>query len=273
MPFTLVAAVEEPPHHWRVLQGAADPSDPTDPVVALIAAELRAAYGETHVLDRVAQLEADPSVAQRFDTEAIIAAIREGLPDASAEQKKPAPLRNYRSETGEMVARVALRKQAGVAFPVAGQLTKGNANQPILGFDGWGLLRAGQDSRLVLVQVKCTDDPRRPPGEATRLHAECQRAPDERGKIARALTALAAIVTDQDLLVGVVRMLQLLGNGTIPPIVVAPVIVRGEVASTVEDLGMLRAAPPHARVVGTSVGVGAELDSFGRAVVTKAGAA
>lgn len=266
MTFHVVEARTEAPHRWTALQGRSDPSKADDALVVAVAEEMRRAYGEDRLRDRLQELTSDPAVATRFDVDAVLRGFRTGLPEPAAEASKPAPLRNYRSETGEMVARLALVQQEGVRFPAAGQLGKGNPNQPVFGFDGWGVLA----DALVLVQVKATDDAARPPGECSRLHAECRRAPTEQGKIARTLGAMVVQAEDKAILAVLLGMLERIGQQQAPPIRVAPVLVRGQVPAHLDDLGDLRANPPAGEVLGLSVGVGAPLEPFGRAVANRA---
>lgn len=266
MTFHVAEARTEAPHRWTALQGQSDPSAAADPLVVAVADELRRAYGEEHLRGRLHELTSDPAVANRFDLDAVMRGFRAGLPDPAAEASKPASLRNYRSETGEMVARLALAQHEGVRFPAAGQLGKGNANQPVFGFDGWGV----QADALVLVQVKATDDVSRPPAESANLHAECRRAPTEQGKIARTLGAMAVQATDQAILPTLFALLESIGRGLAPKLRVAPVLVRGQVPAHMDDLRDLRASPPAPEVLGLSVGVGAPLEPFGRAVANLA---
>jgi hypothetical protein len=265
--FLLLADQPAHPHRWTAAQAATNLSQSEDPTVVGVAKELRVAYGEDRVLDRLDEL-IDSGVALRFDTAALLRGFRGGLPDSAAERGKPAALRNSRSEPAEMVARLALREIAGVQFPVGGQLTKGNPNQPVLGFDAWGVAKEGAGATLVLVQVKATDDPARPPGPSAELAVECQRAGGQRDRILRALGALAAAgALEQDLLLAILALLEAIGNGQPPSIRIAPVFVRGRVAAHIDDLAEIRAAPPAEPVHGLSVGVGAPLSDFGEAVL------
>ena len=203
-------------------------------------------------------------------------AIRAGMPDPESERGsgKPSHLRNYRSEAAELIAQEVLAKAYRIRFPASPQATKGNANQPVLGFDGWGLLDLDDGAvALVLVQVKASDHDRRPPDVAKVLVDECCRVPREPDKLCRALTAMLVLLDATDFKPRLLAMLQSLGLGSLPPLVVCPVIVRGTVAADMDDLATLRTAESRfepARARGLCVSLGATLETFGHRVFSEA---
>ena len=142
-----------------------------------------------------------------------------------------------------MVARGALAAAYDVKFHVAPQRGKTNADQPVRGFDGWGIVGSEEDGyAFVLVQVKGTEEEARPPAEAHTLLEECKRVPRQRGPLSRALTVLLISLKDSPLRVAILRMIETLGKGSLPRILVAPVIVRGHYPAHIEDLEPLRRA-------------------------------
>jgi hypothetical protein len=274
MVFTVLERHQDEDHQWAVLSCACDPTDDSDALVVSTVTSVRDAYGEAELR---ALAEPDPLVARAFDLEAVLAAFRQGLPDPSVENTKPRQLRNYRSETAEVVARQALAATFGVAFPASPQLGKTNPNQPVLGFDGWGVSSNKEGaSALVLVLVKSTDDAARPPGEAHTLAQEFRAVPTKRDALCRALSVLAVVLDDTSVRTIVLGMLESLGQDVVPPLVVAPVIVRGTLSSHIDDLKPVRAARSEiapAIALGLTVSIGTSLDAFGEAVMTKARAA
>jgi hypothetical protein len=151
------------PHAWAVLHCSCDLADPADPLLKRVSTAVRNAYGEAKIIAIAEQINADPSVQLRFNLDAVTKAIRKGLPDPSKEANKPAQLTNFRSEAAEMVAKCALQDAFGIDFPVSPQEGKTNANQPILGFDCWGMLFHGLACSVVLVQINGTEDEKAPP--------------------------------------------------------------------------------------------------------------
>ena len=263
-------------HSWAVVDCTCSLTD-EDPVVSGIAQLIRDCYGEKEILDRAERYNAvspDPGVEQTFDLRALKNAVRMGLPNPDEEGDKPPQLRTYRSETAEMVARSALETAYGFEFPPAPQAGKTNANQPILGFDGWALERLNaEDYAFVLTQVKGTDQNKYPPDQADVLVDECRRITDERGKLARSFTVIVQLLEKDSALEGIViKMLEKLGRGSSPVLLVAPAIIRGTTASEMKDLEPLRNAaaslPVKSRCVSVSVGV--SLNDFGEYVMNQA---
>lgn len=71
-------------------------------------------------------------------------------------------------------------------------------------------------------------------------------------------------------------MLETLGAGGVPPLGVAPVVVRGTVEAQLKDLEPVRSAAPALaplKLFGISISVGADLLEFGRVVTKRARAA
>lgn len=263
---------DDTPHRWIVATCKCNPDDPADTFVGTVVDAIRNSYGEDEL---VSMLTVDEGVEQRFDLDAVKKAVRMGLPDPIKEKNKPAQLTNYRSETSEVIARCALTEGHGIAFPSNPQAGKTNANQPVLGFDGWGLLRLDGTAVFVLVQVKGTEDPGCPPAEANVLAAECARVPVAIDELCRALTILALRLNGQDK-ADIVGMLQLLGRGELPQLAVAPVVVRGTKEGCFEDMRPIRLAVSTflpAFALGAVVSIGATLVKVGKEAMTRARAA
>lgn len=272
MPFTPDERESDGMHAWAAIRRTCRLEDEDDPFMSEVVRLFREAYGE----ERILALAADPGVEATFDLSAIRNAIRQGLPEASAEGDKPPALTNYRSESAEILARGALAQAHGLEFPTSPQQGKSNANMPILGFDGWGIDQSQDDYRLVLVQVKGTDDEARPPREAQRLCEECQRIPIEVSKLSRALSILVVFLDGTEHLEPLLGMLETLGRDELPALTVAPVVVRGIVTAELADLTPLRTAADKllpTRSLGVSISVGIDLTEFGRAVTSRARAA
>jgi hypothetical protein len=282
VPFIILESEIDGAHCWAVATCACDLGDDQDPLIQTTVQLVREAYGEDELLaaadtDFLAKI--DPTVAETFDLDAIKAGFRLGLPDPDQENKtgKKPWLRNYRSESTEMVARGVLKKAHGVDFPSHPQRGKVNSNQPFLGFDGWGLLiTPGSDPRLVLVQVKATDDTSCPPAEAKKLAAECKEVPRDTGKLSRAIAVLAVNLKGTREGVVLLKMLEDLGKGNLPSMAVAPVVIRGVTTGVMADIEPVREivdefTPACAR--GVVVSINAPLTDFGERVMTLARAA
>jgi len=261
-------------HKWTVCINICELQNAADPTVAHMVDAVRDAYGENEILAEVAAIEADPAVAQSFDIASIIAGFRRGLPSPDDEANKPENLRNYRSETSEFVARETLKLVFNVTTPPTLHATKGNALQPLLGYDGWGLL-TGTDSApaLVLIQVKGSDEDVSPPAVATQLVGECRRVVTEVDKLAHALSACLLRVRTTPLAGHLLKMLEAVGRNELPAMVVAPVIVRGHVTAQMSDLQPLKdslSTQNHPIALGVSITIGAPLEKLGYAVMSKA---
>jgi hypothetical protein len=232
-------------HLWSVVGCGCNLDDETDALVLGIIDDVRAAYGEERILNAAA-LEVDEDQASLFNPEPLRTAFRLGLPDPSEEGNKPLALTNYRSEAAEIVARRALKAAYSIDFPAAPQVTKPNPNQPVLGFDGWGIMVESTDAyALVLVQVKGTDEAKWPPKVTDELVKECKAVPKKPDRISRALATLITLVDTPSVKRALFRMLENLGNSLLPRLIVAPVVVRGKTTSKAEDLQPLRAASPE----------------------------
>lgn len=263
-------------HRWVVSHCTVNLNADDDLVLAVIVDRARRSYGE-YLIENFP--EPDTGVAARFDLEAVRQAIRAGMPDPEAElgngtRAKPPSLRNYRSEAAELVAQEVLADAYQIRFPASPQATKSNANQPVLGFDGWGLMDLEDGTvALVLIQVKSSDHSKRPPDVAEALVEECCRVPREPDKLCRAITAMLALLQATDFAPILYAMLESLGHGWLPTLVICPVIVRGTVAAHLDDLSTLRAAEPRfepAQVLGHCVSLGAALEPFGHRVFSEA---
>jgi hypothetical protein len=258
-------------HEWIVCTNECDIESDADPTVAHMVQAIRDAYGESEI---ISELSVDPDVVAAFDLQDVLAGLRRSLPNPDAESGKPANLRTYRSETAEFFARETLRMVSDVETPPSLHACKGNAMQPLLGFDGWGLTATSLGPQaLVLIQVKGSDDPACPPAVATQLVSECSDVPMDLDKLARALTACAVRVKGTAIFAKLIGMLETLGSGALPPIVVAAVIVRGSVVPQMSDLQPLVTAVTSfgsILILGMSISIGAPLDAFGKFVMQKA---
>lgn len=261
------------PHRWLVTNCSQDPERATALTERMVDAARRA-YGEA---DLLAIAEPEPDVVSRFNLEALVAGFRLGMPDPEAESaKKPAWLRNDRSEMAELITREVLAELCAIRFPASPQSVKLNSNQPILGFDGWGLIdRNDGSTALVLVLVKGTEDVAIPPDVAATLIAECSAADTNDSAISRALSVLVKLLSGTDDAQKLLGMLERLGDGQRIALVLGPTIVRGHHASDMLDLATLRAYAQGQTtpIVGTSLSVQQDLGDLGTAVFTKARAA
>ena len=278
MPFKVQNIDRAGEHGWAVVHCSCDLTNKDDELVRHTIAAVRAAYGEDRVLEIAAPPEADPDVERLFDLDGIKRAIRKGLPDPAKEaSKKPEHLKNYRSETAEMLAKGALVAAYKIAFPVAPQRGKPNANQPILGFDHWGVEEIDGGAALALVQVKGTHDDGVPPDVASVLATECKRVPTQVDEICRTITVLVLALDGNPLQIALLHMLEELGNDRLPKLIVAPVVVRGGTTiSSLDDLTPCRDVsadfmPAISR--GVTVSIGVSLNDFGKAVMEGARAA
>ncbi|MEW5929616.1 MAG: hypothetical protein AB1941_19350 [Gemmatimonadota bacterium] len=238
---------------------------------------IRDGYGEADVLTA---LQPDEDVGMTFDLTAVTKAFRRGLPnpESDLEGKKKPHLTNYRSETLEFVARYALRVAHGINFPVHPQRGKLNVNQPVLGFDGWGIFESADDGfKLALIQVKGTDEDRVPPREATKLADECTRIPTSVDEVCRALSVMIVNLPVGPELYAIGAILESLADADeLPPVLIAPVVVRGLQPASNDDLGPIRdvaAGIEPSGMRGLSVRIGVDLTAFGHTVMTRARAA
>ena len=275
--FNLRETDEADGHRWAVVDCACS-LNAEDPVITAIVDLVRTSYGESEIVKRAErwnEITPDPAVEETFDLDALRNAVRLGMPDPNEEKNKPAQLTNYRSESAEMVARSALAVAYGLVFPPAPQVGKANPNQPILGFDGWALEKLdGEKYAFVLTQVKGTDQAKCPPDEAKTLVEECKRVAHQTGKVARALSMIVLLLEpESEMGKALIGMLELIGQGTLPPLLVAPAIVRGTTSADMGDLVPLRNAastfmPAKSRCV--TVSLGTALGPFGEYVMEQA---
>lgn len=270
-------------HSWAVVLETCDLASSDDRLLLHTVAAIRSAYGEDELramAEDAAMLNVPapaPGVEAGFKVENLIKALRTSLPDPDKEGKKPPQLTNYRSETSEIVAREALARVFEVATPPALHATKGNRNQPILGFDGWSVMRLpGGALALVLLQVKGTDDTKRPPGEAAKLIDECSLATADVDKLKGYLMACVVRCRGTEFALPLMMMVdELETSGKIAETVVAPVIIRGVIEAQADDLSSLRTAAgaasfAHAKARGVTLSLGANLNEFGRTAMKRA---
>lgn len=275
-----VISTDDDDHLWAVVLESCDLDVEGDGMLRHAVAAIRAAYGEQEILD-LAENEPfltvpDPAEGiGGFQTDHLLNAFRSSLPDPSAEGKKPAHLTNYRSETTEIIAREGLSAVFDMATPPALHATKGNRNQPILGFDGWSVMnQSNGELALVLIQVKGTDDSDRPPSQAANLIVECGKVTAEVGKLKGFLVACALRCKGTEYCTPLLNMLvELERTEKVANLMVAPVIIRGLVTADLEDLKSLREATGtfgHAKARGMSLSIGVDLNEFGRKVMDAA---
>ncbi|MES0881807.1 hypothetical protein [Roseibium sp. SCP14] len=267
-------------HHWAVVKEICNLKNADDAFILHAVDVIRQAYGEEEVR-RIAEgasltvPEPAEGIGESFDLSAVMSAFRKALPDPEAEGNKPSQLTNYRSETAELIARAALARVYGFELPPALHATKGNRAQPILGLDGWTVIRTNPEGlSLALIQVKATDDNRRPPGEAAKLVSECGKAVTDKAKLSSYLMACTVRCRGTEYAAMILGMVQELEkNGQIKNLILSPVIIRGEVEADLEDLRSLRDATVsylHAKARGMTLSLGAELTALGRTAMAKA---
>jgi hypothetical protein len=275
MSCTIAQREEANGHAWVVVTAACDLADLADPLITATVALVRKSYGEEKLLEKADTVLAVEIANGSFQIEHLLAAIRGGLPDPSTEGKKPVVLTNYRSQSAEMVAKIALSAAYEFVYPAAPQEGSTNPNQPVLGFDGWAIANGTGGSHVfVLIQVKGTEEVKCPPREAHTLAEECKRVPREPTKLSRALCLLLRCLKDADpMCPPIFRMLEALGRGELPTMHVAPVVVRGISAAHMDDLRPIRQASPEfapATARGAVMAIGVSLNEFGRIVMEKA---
>lgn len=274
MPYVIQHLALDGDHSWAVVSCSCNPADQHDQLVADIVSRVRSSYGEDLLTQAVRDLLSPELAAGAFSLDHLLKAVRIGHPDPSQEGNKPPQLANYRSESLEMVAKGALQKAFKVRYPAAAQSAKSNANQPILGFDGWGICDLpGATIALLLIQVKGTDQNKSPPNEAEKLAEECKQVPRDQAKLARALTSMVILLPDLAIKTEILRMLEGMGRGHLPAMCIAPVIVRGLTNSAITDLDPIISvksefSPAAGR--GISISIGTNLTDFGRLVMIKA---
>lgn len=273
-PYTITQREAISHHEWAIAVAVCDLSDDNDCLLTTTVDLVRRSYGEGAVMSDAEALMSEEIVSGTFNLEHLRTAFREGLPDPNKEGNKPAQLTNYRSQSAEMAAKAALAQAYNLQYPAAPQEGATNPNQPILGFDGWGILQTGEDSmHFALIQVKATDATTSPPPDSVKLADECRRAPTDRTTICRALSAHVRFLRGDPLQRFVFRILESLGRGGNIPIVVSPVVVRGTTTASFTDLD------PIISIVNDSfpipikaivVSIGASLSDFGHRVMSQA---
>jgi hypothetical protein len=274
MPYAVISRETDGDHQWALVEAQCKLDDAADELVCATAALVRRSFGEEKIIADANELLSVEIAEGRFQLDHLIAAVRRSLPDPAAEGNKPSRLRTDRSQSAEMVAKGALAATYQFEYPAAPQEGATNANQPVLGFDGWGIARLDSGSfALVLIQVKATEDQACPPGVADELASECRRITRNESVLCRALVVLARHLRGEELQAPVLTMLAGFTVGRLPEIYVAPALVRGTVPATLDDMKPVRAiahelAPGLARGVVVSIGVA--LAEFGRLVMQKA---
>jgi hypothetical protein len=275
MPFTIAPLESEAPHMWGIAVATCNLEDANDLLIATTVDLVRRSYGEYAVMADASNLLSEQINSGFFDLRHLLAAIREGLPDPEKEGKKPVQLTNYRSQSAEMVAKAALSKAYNYQYPAAPQEAAANPNQPILNFDGWGILQSNNgEVSLALIQVKATDAKKSPPRDAIKLAKECRRAPTDRSAILRALASMVRLLRGDPIQTSILWMMEKLGRpGETIPILVSPVIVRGVTTPAPKDLDPIMSVANDilpASIRALVVSIGTPLDDFGYLVMGKA---
>jgi hypothetical protein len=259
-------------YSWTVIHCSCDLDNEQDQLISNCVTAVRQAYGENFV--KMAALNPDPYVAKTFNLENILKAFKLGLPNPIEEGNKPEQLKNYRSESLEVLARLALSFAHQIEFPVHPQIGKTNPNQPILGFDGWGIKGSEKEGyTFVLVQVKGTDDPDRPPKEANVLAGECIAIPQQRDAICRALSVLTVIFRGLPEASIFLSMMDNIGDGKSIKLGIAPAVIRGHIIAENADLDSIRAACDKILPIkgyGIALSIGVKLNQFGEKVMSLA---
>lgn len=275
MPYTIAHRDQQPPHEWTLVSATCVLDAEDDALVLHTTDLLRRCYGEHNLVSLANEVVSQGLLTTVYNTDHLVAAIRRGLPNPDAEGNRPAALRPSRSQVAEIVGRATLELAYGVSFPVAPQAGSKNANQPILGFDAWGVWRAASgDWHLVVVQVKATDDPECPPQQSRILADECARVPKDVDQLCRDVCAFITMLSsDSTIQAALLTMLETLGRGQLPHMLVAPVVVRGLAQGSLQDIQPCRDRvadfqPAAAR--GIVVTLGVSLDQFGRIVTARA---
>jgi hypothetical protein len=275
MPFTITALESTGSHMWGIAVATCNLEDDGDKLVATIVDLIRKSYGEQSLIQDVEVLLSEDINSGIFELKYLQAALRESLPDPDREGKKPVHLTNYRSQTAEMIAKAALAKVYNYQYPVSPQVGTPNPNQPIQGFDGWGIVETSDGlPSLALIQVKATDSVESPPDVSNILAKECLKAPKEKQFIVRALSIMFRHMSGDPLRMKIAKMLEILGHSDgVIPILVSPVIVRGITNATANDFepitGISGAVHP-ACIQAIAVSIGADLGDFGYLVMNKA---
>jgi hypothetical protein len=274
MPFRIMPLDIESPHMCGMAIAACNLEDVDDLLIATTVDLVRKSYGEFALMADAEALLAEEINSGIFDLQHLQAAFREGLPNPELEGKKPPQLTNYRSQSAEMVAKAALCKAYNYQYPAAPQAGAANPNQPILGFDGWGILTNHEGSvSFALIQVKATDANTSPPPDSLTLADECRRAPTDRSAILRALSMLSLLLRGDPLQTSILWMMHKMGRRENISILVSPVIVRGLTSPSPTDLtpiiSMANEILP-ACIRGMVVSIGAHLNDFGYLIMSKA---
>jgi hypothetical protein len=268
-------------HVWAVVKETCDLSHEADKFLLHAVSTIRDAYGEQELREMAENAPLitlpDPAdgVAGTFVLDHLLSAFRASLPDPAAEGAKPAHLTNYRSETTELIARAALAAVYQFATPPALHATKGNRNQPILGFDGWSVMQMSDAAfALALIQVKGSEDKNRPPNIAAELVMECGQAVIAHEKLSGFLFACLLRCKGTEFEGALLKMIiELEETGRICNTILSPVIVRGVLEAHLDDLASLRGATSsflHAKARGMTLSIGAGLTDFGRAAMNRA---
>lgn len=260
------SAQDDGPHVWHIASLQCS-TEEGDPLIDDLAGYLREAYGEQVIL------QAAISVEENFDLERVRKGIRKGLPDPEEEGNKPDHLKNFRSETAELLAKKTLSEIFGFKFPVHAQEGKRNATQPVLGFDGGGFVEIDGEYYLALIETKGTEDSSSPPEVTEDLAEECRDVPESESKISRSLSMIGTRASDDEIITVVARLLEKIGNGESIEMVISPVVVRGSNDPDFEDLAPVievchNLEPNRGR--GVSISIGVELLEFAEAVTMRA---
>lgn len=258
-------------HLWGVVNLTCDLANQDDQLVIKAAQALQNAYGVDELIQLAQTITPDPEVAAAFDLSKLKKGILLGLPDPKQEGNKPPALANFRSEPAEVVGRHIASHFFKFDLPPANQATKGNANQPILGVDGWGF-KTVPSPAFVMIQVKASDEKASPPQVVDQLCGECQASVTDRSIISRTLAICATRSTGTPYEEPILQMLEQLGDNIMPSLIACAIVVRGMHEPAHSDLTPIRDIAPNLNVpsYGLSVAIGADLPAFGKLVMDKA---
>lgn len=258
-------------HEWTVLNINLQTFNEND-LIEELAKDVLDAYGYEEFIKKIEYV--DSKSDSTFDLDAISKAFLKTLPNPVVEYSKPKQLRNYRSETTEIVSRKIMQKEYKIIFPVSSQKDKLNTNQPILGYDGWGLICEDEEHiNLALLIVKGSEENASPPKVVTNLANECNSARIEEDKLLRVLINLCFKLDDQPILEILVRLIQNIYNNIPQSIYIAPILIRGLFKASISDLNPVRNVflPEEnkffARGIAASLGI--ELTELGEKVMLK----
>ncbi|WP_223669849.1 Hachiman antiphage defense system protein HamA [Kangiella shandongensis] len=225
--------IEDGINNWYILDAQIDLGDENDAFIKACVDRINSASG-LEVIDEL--LEGDDI---NFDMENLRETlVKAVLPEDNPNQKPQ--LRVTRNEFGEIAAQVVLDHCTDISFPFATHSLKENPDQPKLGLDGYGLVDLNNEKKLVIVEVKTSEDKNYPPAVAKSLLSDCRNALGGKGirKLTTTLVAMYRQYQSNDelkqLLTNWIRGLHSEPESVVERI--CPVLIRGKVTARKEDL-------------------------------------